>query len=68
MPKYSDSVTFVVESPWRVEVARHVGSVGRYFTSAGEFVEEALAAELRQHVAGKARDAATAAGGAKKTQ
>lgn len=51
MPKFGDTYTLVVESPWRREVARHGASVGKYFTSAGEFVEDALARDIRERVA-----------------
>lgn len=46
LPKYGDTYTLVVESPWRHEVARHSASVGSYFTSAGEFVEAALQRDI----------------------
>ena len=48
LPKYSSTLTLVVESPWKAEVFRVDRSIGEFFTADGEFVEGAMAECVRK--------------------
>ena len=50
LPKYSPTLSLVVESPWKQEVARVERSVGDFFSAEGEFCEAALEAMIKAEV------------------
>lgn len=47
----SDTLSLVVESPWRVEVGCVTRSLGCFFTEAGEFAPQALGKVVKAAVA-----------------